>query len=55
MDEFGRLRRPLQAGETLFGCIMTVPSARVARTFPVGGEAGYITGAVLPVDGRISI
>jgi len=32
MDDFGRLRRRMEAGEALFGCIMTMPSTRVART-----------------------
>jgi 4-hydroxy-2-oxoheptanedioate aldolase len=37
MDDFGRLRRRMQAGETLFGYIMTMPSTRVARTLSMTG------------------
>lgn len=32
MDDLGGLRRRMQAGETLFGYILTTPSTRVART-----------------------
>lgn len=37
MDDFGALKRRLQAGDVLFGCIMTMPSTRVARTLARAG------------------